>query len=494
MEISHSELHQLRKQVVIHIDMDCFFVQVEQQLKPSLKGKPVCVRQYTQQSTLIAVSYEARSKGIKRGMLPDEARELCSDAVVIQVDSKNGKADLQKYRDASKKVFSILTRNTKHIVERLSIDEGFLDVTNTVQKTLKDIKKCEQEEFNTIQIDSDSSSEEERNLKIDFHQKNLPPNTLLYGLNDYEFTVEEYPYFIAAQVAHSIRTEIKETLGYTCSCGIANNKVLAKLATGHNKPDGQTVFLQKSVDELLSSTPISKIPSLGGKLGEKIVSEYDCCNVIDLRQYSRTELQNFFGTTTGDFLHYISFGYSTKKVTKRELPKVIGCSKNFPNLKRDQVSYWIQSLSNEIAERVDADISENNRYPLSLGLGIYLRKGAITFEKQTADELKITKNRHITKSKLLTETTTNPSELCNHLMELYRIIGSPDPVSAIGISYSSFHSGKIKKSRTMESFVIKKQKTTEQDDDIICTGWKPAPDQTNNSKTTSSEVEVIDLC
>eukprot|EP01060_Flectonema_neradi_P000213 TRINITY_DN10148_c3_g1_i1.p1 TRINITY_DN10148_c3_g1~~TRINITY_DN10148_c3_g1_i1.p1 ORF type:complete len:479 (+),score=73.33 TRINITY_DN10148_c3_g1_i1:74-1510(+) len=478
MDIPQSEINQLRKQVVIHIDMDCFFVQVEQQLQPSLIGKPVCVRQYTNVSTLIAVSYEARSLGVKRGMRPEEARELCKDIILVQVESKRGKADLQKYRDASKKVFSILT-STKCVVERLSIDEGFLDVTSVAQSKLKDAAKYQ-------------FIETEPSQKEDFHQKNLPPNTLLYGLQDHEFTEDEYPYFVAAQVAHTIRTEIRETLGYTCSCGIANNKVLAKLATGHNKPNGQTVFLPRSMDNLLSATPISKIPSLGGKLGIQITNDYDCENVKDLRQYSRSELNQYFGTITGDFLHYISYGFSTKKVSKRELPKVIGCSKNFRSLTRSEVENWIPSLSAEISERVEDDIIDNNRYPLSLGLGIYLQKGSkITFERQTPDSPKITAKRHITKSKLLTETTTDPNEISTHLINLYHSIGSPEPVSAIGISYSNFQNGKMKRSGTLESFVLKKKRTAEQpDDDVVCTGWKPA----TKVQSKSSDVEVIDLC
>jgi DNA polymerase eta len=109
--------------VVCHIDMDCFYVQVERGINPSLKGRPVAVSQYNpfgdlktvkphesrvdiSNGSLIAVSYEARAQGVKRNMRGAEAKTVCPDLVLVQVPTDHGKADLNIYRDAGAQIFS----------------------------------------------------------------------------------------------------------------------------------------------------------------------------------------------------------------------------------------------------------------------------------------------------------------------------------------------------------------------------------------------------
>ncbi|KAJ9448534.1 DNA polymerase eta [Diplonema papillatum] len=180
----------------------------------------------------------------------------------------------------------------------------------------------------------------------------------------------------AGTVTERIREEVSSQLGYTCSAGIAGNKIAAKLATGFNKPNGQTIFLPCVIDKLWSVTPVSKLRNLGGKFGEKLRGEYGIETVLDIRQHSRAFLIEHFGQRMGEWLHLISYGYCKDKVQMRDLPSGIGCSKTFPAglSGRDVVGKWIATLANELSQRTVEDVSENNRFPSLLLLHCSVRK------------------------------------------------------------------------------------------------------------------------
>eukprot|EP01039_Chlorochromonas_danica_P016744 gene16744-19856_t len=133
--------------VIGHIDLDCFYVQVERFHDPSLNGKPVAVVQYNpfgdlrsyapsenrfkENGSIIAVSYEARAVGVKRIMRGGEAKRVCPEMILVQVPTSHGKADLTIYREASAKILKVLGQRyaSSVVIERASIDEVYLDVT-----------------------------------------------------------------------------------------------------------------------------------------------------------------------------------------------------------------------------------------------------------------------------------------------------------------------------------------------------------------------------
>ncbi|KAL1466794.1 hypothetical protein MTO96_026426 [Rhipicephalus appendiculatus] len=128
-----------RHRAVVLVDMDCFYVQVEQRLAPDWNGKPCAVAQYnTFQGgrsahiqiicRLIAVNYEARAFGVKRGMRGEQAAKLAKDLHLFRVPEVRGKADLTRYREAGAEVLSVLCQFSE-VVERASIDEAYLDLT-----------------------------------------------------------------------------------------------------------------------------------------------------------------------------------------------------------------------------------------------------------------------------------------------------------------------------------------------------------------------------
>uniref|UniRef100_A0A7C8ZKA9 DNA-directed DNA polymerase n=1 Tax=Opuntia streptacantha TaxID=393608 RepID=A0A7C8ZKA9_OPUST len=122
--------------VIAHVDMDCFYVQVEQRKQPELRGLPTAVVQYNEWKggALIAVSYEARKLGVKRSMRGDEAKRICPQIQLVQVPVARGKADLSAYRNAGSEVVTILAMKGR--CERASIDEAYLDLTDAAETML----------------------------------------------------------------------------------------------------------------------------------------------------------------------------------------------------------------------------------------------------------------------------------------------------------------------------------------------------------------------
>eukprot|EP00069_Balaena_mysticetus_P000047 bmy_00043T0 len=126
--------------VVTLVDMDCYFVQVEQRQNPHLRNKPCAVVQYKswKGGGIIAVSYEARAFGVTRNMWADDAKKLCPDLLLAQVPESHGKPNLTKYREASVEVMEVMSRFAA--IERASIDEAFVDLTSAVQERLQKLQ------------------------------------------------------------------------------------------------------------------------------------------------------------------------------------------------------------------------------------------------------------------------------------------------------------------------------------------------------------------
>nr|CAH7757558.1 unnamed protein product [Callosobruchus chinensis] len=122
--------------IIVLIDMDCFYCQVEEKLEPSMVGKPIAVVQYNpwRGGGIIAVNYPARDKGVTRHMRGDEAKQKCPDIVLARVPQVRGKADISKYREAGNRVAEVLQTFT-NLLERASIDEAYLDITEAVEKS-----------------------------------------------------------------------------------------------------------------------------------------------------------------------------------------------------------------------------------------------------------------------------------------------------------------------------------------------------------------------
>uniref|UniRef100_UPI0037E8FACC DNA polymerase eta n=1 Tax=Semicossyphus pulcher TaxID=241346 RepID=UPI0037E8FACC len=374
-----------KERVVALVDMDCFYVQVEQRLNPALRNTPCVVAQYKtwKGGGIIAVSYEARAHGVTRNMWVDDAKTLCPDLQVARVRESHGKADLTHYRDASVEVIEVMSRFA--VIERASIDEAYMDLTAAVQQRLKTMtdKQIDPQLLKTTYIqgypqslpEQEAPAEEAALLKEEQRSRGLQQwlastSVPLLG----EQSSAELQLTVGALIVEEMRAAVEKDTGFQCSAGISHNKVLAKLACGLNKPNRQTVLSLDSVTELFSSLPVSKIRNLGGKLGASITQTMGVENMGDLTAFSQAQLGQHFGEKTGQWLYDLCRGIDFEAVKPRQLPKSIGCSKNFPGRTSlatiEQVQYWLNQLALELEERLTKDKEVNGRVAKSLTVGV----------------------------------------------------------------------------------------------------------------------------
>ncbi len=254
---------------IIHCDCDCFFAAIEIRDDPALEGLPVAVGGDPGKRGVIATcNYEARKYGVHSAMASATARRLCPDLIIIP-PSKN------KYSEASKQMHNIFKDYTS-LIEPLSLDEAFLDVSNSL--------KC-------------------------------------HGS--------------ATLIAAEIRQRIRKEMQITLSAGIAPNKFLAKVASEWNKPDGQFVITPDAVSDFIVQLNVRKIYGVGKVTAEKMQHlGIETCQ--DLQAYSQTELLTLFGSF-GERLYSLSRGIDERPVVTEHPRKSISVettyNKDLPSLK-----------------------------------------------------------------------------------------------------------------------------------------------------------------
>ncbi|XP_025815907.1 DNA polymerase eta isoform X2 [Panicum hallii] len=347
--------------VIAHVDMDCFYVQVEQRRNPALRGQPTAVVQYNdwKGGGLIAVSYEARGFGVKRSMRGDEAKRVCPGINLVQVPVARGKADLNLYRSAGSEVVAILASKGK--CERASIDEVYLDLTDAAKEMLLQAPPDSPEE---ILIEAAKSlcvkdaSEKEKIVRAWLCRPDADSEDKLLACG--------------AIIVAQLRVRVLEETQFTCSAGIAHNKMLAKLVSGMHKPAQQTVVPSSSVQDFLASLPVKKMKQLGGKLGSSLQDDLGVETIGDLLSFTEEKLQEQYGVNTGTWLWKIARGISGEEVEDRLLPKSHGCGKTFPGPKAlknsASVKGWLDQLCEELSERIQSDLNQNKRIAQTLTL------------------------------------------------------------------------------------------------------------------------------
>jgi DNA polymerase IV len=219
-----------RVRAILHVDMDAFYASIEQRDDPGLKGRPVIVGGTSGRGVVAAASYEVRKFGVHSAMPMTTALRLCPHAVCVQ-------PRMQVYKDVSNQIFRVFHEFTP-LVEGLSLDEAFLDVTAS-----------------------------------------------LGLMGD------------AVSIARAIKQRILETTRVTASVGVAPNKLVAKIASDMKKPDGLTVVTAEKVRDTLGVLSVRRLPGLGRKTGEK-VEEAGIHTLAELRSASDAVLWPIFGRYT----------------------------------------------------------------------------------------------------------------------------------------------------------------------------------------------------
>ena len=274
---------------IVHIDMDAFYASVEQRDNPELRGKPVVVAWKGNRSVVCAASYEARKFGVRSAMPAVRAERLCPDAVFVP-------PDFTRYRAVSRLTREIFMRHTE-LVEPLSLDEAYLDVTN--------------------------------------NKSGLPT---------------------ATRVASTIREQIRKELNLTASAGVAPNKFLAKLASDWRKPDGLFVIQPEEVDSFLLPLPVSRLPGVG-KVTEKRLEELAVKAVKDLRELDHSALENAFGRY-GTRLYELARGIDNNQVFPNRPTKSISAEDTF---ERDVALSETEPMIRRLADTVWAASRKESR-------------------------------------------------------------------------------------------------------------------------------------
>ncbi|WP_436882534.1 DNA polymerase IV [Staphylococcus gallinarum] len=271
---------------IIHVDMDYFFAQVEMRDNPKLKGKPVIVGgKASSRGVVSTASYEARQYGVHSAMPTAQAHKLCPNGYYVS-------PRFEAYKAASDKIMKIFKSYTD-IVEPLSLDEAYLDITHLVRPDLP-----------------------------------------------------------ASSIAQYIRRDIFEETKLTASAGVSYNKFLAKLASGMNKPNGLTVIDYNNVHEILMNLDIGDFPGVGKASKEKM-HEHHIFNGQDLYNQSEYELIRLFGKR-GHGLYNKARGIDHNPVKPTRIRKSVGTERTFSTDMNDDdaILQKIWELSNKTADRL----------------------------------------------------------------------------------------------------------------------------------------------
>uniref|UniRef100_A0A182JPC3 DNA polymerase eta n=1 Tax=Anopheles christyi TaxID=43041 RepID=A0A182JPC3_9DIPT len=354
--------------VVVLVDMDCFYCQVEEKLNPAIKGRPIAVVQYNpwQGGGIIAVNYPARAEGVTRHMRGDEAKQHCPEIELPQVPQVRGKADLTRYREAGKEVADVLKSFTP-LLERASIDEAYLDITERVLTRIHEMNEGTfqlrpEKLANTFAVGYENIGEFITKLSNTFDTAGPAENNSQERL---EYKKSDIKLLVGASIVNEIRAAVKEKTGFECSAGIAHNKILAKLTAGFHKPNKQTILPINSISKLYETLPLKKVKGLGGKLGDQVCEVLKIKFMSELVQFPESILQQHFDQRMGSWMYLMARGIDLEAVTAKFHSKSIGCCKRFPGKNAitgmATLSHWLNELASEVTERLEKDLDENNR-------------------------------------------------------------------------------------------------------------------------------------
>ncbi|HEY3093431.1 MAG TPA: DNA polymerase IV [Vicinamibacterales bacterium] len=246
---------------ILHVDMDAFYASVEQRDNPSLRGLPVAVGgDPDKRGVVAAASYEARTFGVRSAVPMSRAVRLCPSLVIVH-------PDFNKYRAVSQQVFALF-RSITPLVEPMSLDEAYLDVTENAW--------------------------------------NEP-----LGMN----------------VARRLKEEIRAATGLTASAGVAPNKFLAKIASGWKKPDGLTVIAPERVESFLQGLPVDALWGVGPITARKLRAQ-GIEKLIDVRAADPALLRDTVGSLA-EWLQQLARGEDDRAVVAEHDPKSSGSENTF---------------------------------------------------------------------------------------------------------------------------------------------------------------------
>src|ERR1700687_3471803 len=246
---------------IIHIDMDAFYASVEQRDNPELRGKPVAVGGSRERGVVAAASYEARKFGVRSAMPSVTAKRKCPDLIFV-------KPRFDVYKAISLQIREVFAEFTP-IIEPLSLDEAYIDVTENLKGIVS-----------------------------------------------------------ATRIAEDIRARIRAETELTASAGVSYNKFLAKLASDHRKPDGLFVITPAMGPEFVETLPVRKFHGIGPATAKKM-KRLGIATGRDLRAQTSAFLQQHFGKA-GSYYYWAARGIDERPVRADRIRKSVGAENTFP--------------------------------------------------------------------------------------------------------------------------------------------------------------------
>ena len=302
---------------IIHVDMDAFFASVEQRDFPELRGRPVAVGGSSKRGVVAAASYEARKFGVRSAMPSVVAARKCPGLIFVS-------SRFDVYREVSRQIREIFGRYTS-LVEPLSLDEAYLDVTNSLRPELS-----------------------------------------------------------ATAIARDIRRAIFEETNLTASAGVSFNKFLAKVGSDRDKPDGLTVIRPRDAAAFVAALPIGKFYGIGPVTAQKM-NEIGIRNGADLRRFSEQDLVSRFGKA-GRYYYRISRCEDDRQVHISRTRKSLGAERTFETNIKDVAE--MKKRLDELAERVSSRMLNASLLGLTVTLKIKTFDFEITTRQTTTDVLR----------------------------------------------------------------------------------------------------------
>ena len=349
----------METRIVFHIDFDYFFAQCEEIRKPELKSKPVCVCVFSDRGgdsgAIATANYNARKFGVKSGIPIIFAKKRLQD----QKDAVFLPVDFDYYKSLSEKGMEIMEKNGD-IFEYVGKDEAYLDVTKKVNGDWMKVEK----------------------------------------------------------LASDIKKEIKDKVNLTCSIGISPNKLVSKIASDFQKPDGLTLVLPEKVDRFLEPLKIGDIPGIGKKTEERF-SQMNFQTIKDLKELDVFTLNKEFGRKSGTHIFNASRGIDNEPVKERE-PN-IQYSKVM-TLKKDSMEfvYLLENLKQLCDEVYQVVLNKNKMFK---SVGIQLIQSDLSIKS---------------KSKMLKNPTLNLEELEKNVEQLLKdaLEEQKIPIRRVGVKVS----------------------------------------------------------
>ncbi len=291
------------KKLVMHVDMDAFFASIEQHDHEEYRGKPLIVGGLSGRGVVSTCSYEARKYGVHSAMPIVRAKRLCPQGIYIE-------GNYAHYREVSAQIFAIFARYAP-VVEPLSIDEAFLDLTGM--------------------------------------------ELLMKSLRAY---------------AEKLKREIREKTGLVASVGLAPNKFLAKLASDLDKPDGLVIITEENKQKILDPLPVGRIWGVGKKTAA-VLAGLRIKTIEQLRQTPREKLAARLGAHMADHLLQLASGIDNREVASREPAKSIGKEVTFPkDIHGDaEVGKILLALAEKVGYRLRRQALKGRTVQLKLRLG-----------------------------------------------------------------------------------------------------------------------------